>query len=1075
MATHTVTIDPKYLAGAADASLDFTPPDADREVVQALAMNAAFPFRQIEFGTIAAKVSSDRDLKFAEGAGQVVFKASGGAFAGFGVYIDPVKLVKGMAVDEQVADALDMAASNEDLFLALKWGYDVNASAEGSMALGAPGKVTFGASGKREALYAVIRRFSKEAKSLDAIAATARSWMLPSQVANRRGELAPGTWILAETDSSIALSLGVQYGYDFNWVREAKALGLAGDIGLRLNLGVSAALSFSAAGNFAIVISRESADETDQAIRFRLFRLRRKGWGFAFNASADVQGDVNDFLPAFDEFVKAVFGVHGAQVLKDLKAIENWTDPKKSLPELFGEAGVNFGKKLLKDVTGIDPESAFNKARDRVVALVDKWNELPHTVATRLWTVVEEQANERDAHKALEEIRSIATLISEANRDSVREPLARLLGNVAFFQTAAGGWLESAAAGGIVRVLNNTAAFQDLQKVARTTLDLLDGDALESSLVKLQTFVEEHLQLESLFKQAHLDELVGVSTLDDFDQASFDKLDAWLKARLQAFVEDRLDLARVNQIRQAIFLFIKRGRTFYDQTLKALNRKYEFSFAATFQQDTTRTALLDFVLDGSRPEAFDALKLALGGQYDRLLVEQMPGVTLNMASLTHQIERTTHVEINLPWSSSAVDHINSSLARVDAVDEDEGRVLVYELAGNDLVTERNKRNSRLAIGGFLRADAGGVRVHNTELTYSYSLRQVQRDMKRADLQYQLKPYIETYFGDVFKAQPGGGGTFENWIGDLDNHIDALENNGTDNFGDTLLSLQVSLPAEAVSVWKDAPGEPADHKKRKVPQYLEMSRRIQATMRRLIPLVFFQDLKNFAAIERALPLLVYQAMPPSTSATLTGDALTLNTDTDYFWDWPDEKLRRRIVHHPQTSAVLATILARTNFTLKEAGHPSAAFYATDRLHRIQDEVAANETSDLSPLGHLLFVEDAVIRAARTSGFAIAKFRKAAGSKPSEAVKALATFGSTLTEAFNAKITTTYGGGALRPLGTALFLEAAAALTPGLAARPTALLELIVLKGNATFALADYLNGVAPPKKDILERQPIVNVM
>jgi hypothetical protein len=695
-------------------------------------------------------------------------------------------------------------------------------------------------------------------------------------------------------------------------------------------------------------------------------------------------------------------------------------------------------------------------------------------VATRLWTVVEEQANERDAHKALEEVHSIATLIAEANRDSVREPLSRLLGNVAFFQTAAGGWLESAAAGGIVRVLNSTSAFQDLQKVARTTLDLLDGDALESSLVKLQKFVEERLQLESLFKQAHLHELVGVSTLDDLDQASFDKLDAWLKARLQAFVEDKLDLARVNQIRQAIFLFIKRGRTFYDQTLKALNRKYEFNFAATFQQDTTRTALLDFTLDGSRQEAFEALKLALGGQYDRLLVEQMPGVTLNMASLTHQIERTTHVEINLPWSSSAVDHINSSLARVDAVDEDEGRVLVYELAGNDLVTERNKRNSRLAIGGFLRADAGGVRVHNTELTYSYSLRQVQRDMKRADLQYQLRPYIDTYFGDVFKAQPGGGGTFENWIGDLDNHIDALENNGTDNFGNTLLSLQVSLPAEAVSVWKDAPGESSD-KKRKVPEYLEMSRRIQATMRRLIPLVFFQDLKNFGAIERALPLLVYQAMPPSTSATLVGDALTLNTDTDYFWDWPDEKLRRRMVHHPQTSAVLATILARTNFMLKEAGHSAAAFYATDRLHRIQDEVASNETGDLSPLGHLLFVEDAVITAARTSGFAIAKFRKAAGSKPSEAVKALATFGSTLTEAFNAKLATTYGGGALRPLGTALFLEAAAALTPGLAARPTALLELIVLKGNATFALPDYLAGTAPPRKDILERQPIVNVV
>jgi hypothetical protein len=409
------------------------------------------------------------------------------------------------------------------------------------------------------------------------------------------------------------------------------------------------------------------------------------------------------------------------------------------------------------------------------------------------------------------------------------------------------------------------------------------------------------------------------------------------------------------------------------------------------------------------------------------------------------------------------------------VDEDEGRVLVYELAGNDIVTERNKRNSRLAIGGFLRTDAGGVRIHTAELTYSYSLRQVQRRMKRADLQYQLKPYIDTYFSDVFKALPGGGGTFENWIGDLDNHIDALENNGTDNFGDTLLGLQVSLPAAVVSAWKDAPGEPTDHKKRKVPEYLAMSRRIQATMRHLIPLVFFQDLKKFGGFERAMPLLVYQAMPPSTAAKLEGNLFILNTDTDYFWDWPDEKMRRQMALHPQTTAVLAPILARTHHVLKEAGLGDvASFYTPDRVRRIQEEVADRETRDLSPLGHLLFVEDAVITAARQSGFAIAKFRKAAGSKPSEAVKALATFGSTLTEAFNAKITTNYGGGALRPLGTALFLEAAAALTPGLAARPTALLELLVLKGNSTFQLADYLTGATPPKSDTLERQPIVNV-
>ena len=126
------------------------------------------------------------------------------------------------------------------------------------------------------------------------------------------------------------------------------------------------------------------------------------------------------------------------------------------------------------------------------------------------------------------------------------------------------------------------------------------------------------------------------------------------------------------------------------------------------------------------------MNLALGGQYDRLLVEQMPGVTLNMATLSHQIERTTHVEINLPWSSSAVDHINSSLARVDAVDEDEGRVLVYELAGNDLVTERNKRQSRLAIGGFLRADEAASESTTPSSPTATRYGRCSADMKRAE-------------------------------------------------------------------------------------------------------------------------------------------------------------------------------------------------------------------------------------------------------------------------------------------------------------------------------------------------------
>ncbi|MET0648441.1 MAG: hypothetical protein ABW208_17655 [Pyrinomonadaceae bacterium] len=1061
-----VKLNTKFLSDAAEVGIEVVPPATDPDVVLALANDTSFPPRQIELGKISAKAEAGNDIKFGKGAGQVVFKGSASAFAGLGVYQDPAKLLQGLGVADDIAPGLSLANSGESIFTVLRWGYDVNASAKGSVALGAPGAVTFSGTGKREALYAVIRRFDKNAGALTAVTETAQSWMLPSQI-GQLDDLKPGTWLIAEVDSSVALSLGVQYGYDFNWVREAKLLGLAGDIGLRLQMGVSAALNFNASGNFAVVISRDPRDAADQTLRFRLFRLRRKGWGFAFNAGVSVQGDFDDFLPEFDEFIKAVFGVHGAQVLKDLKAVEKWTNPDQSLAEILGEVGVDYGMKLLEEVTGIDPETAFDAARDRLVELVDKWNDLPHSVATQVWKLVEEHAD-------LGEVRRIARLISEANEDTVRKPISDLLKDVDFFRTPAGAWLQAAAAHGILVALNSSEEFGRLQDAARKTLELLDPDTLEGALVRLQRFVEERLQLEKLFGLARLDELIGVSSLADLDQASFDKLDAWLKARLTAFIEDKLDLARINEIRQSIFLFIKRGRSFYEQTLKALNRKYEFNFAYTFQTTTTKSALLDFTLDFDEPQVIDALKLALGGDYDTLLVNRMAGVTLNAATLTHQIERNSHVEINLPWSKSAVDHINSSLAKVDAVEADEGRLLVYELDARDIVVEKNKRNSRLTVGGFLRAGASQVRVHGTgELTFSYSLRQVKRSMKRADLQYQLKPYVQSYFGEVFKPQPGGGGTFENWIGDLDNHIDALEFNGTDNFGDTLLGIDVSLPAVSVAAWLSAPPEPDGGPR--VPQYLNMSRRIQRKMREIIPLAYFQDVDNYGDIGPASQLLVYSAIPPSTSARLDGNTFAINTNKDYYWDWPDEDIRDQMILHPDTTAALSVTLTRVHALLLEAGMTgTASFYEPGRAKLIQQEVARDDKSDSSNIARLFLVEAETIRAARRAGFALGKFAAVANSKPSEAVKELAKFGSTVTSTFNDKVRSIYGGGAVRPLGTALFIEAAAALSPELAARPTALLELIVLKQGATFQPADYLNGAAPDKEQVLVQERVVNV-
>src|SRR5207247_1800260 len=62
-----------------------------------------------------------------------------------------------------------------------------------------------------------------------------------------------------------------------------------------------------------------------------------------------------------DDFVKAVFGVHGAQILKALQQIEHWTDKEKSVGQFVAGLVNEKALQLLKDVTGVDdPATLFN-------------------------------------------------------------------------------------------------------------------------------------------------------------------------------------------------------------------------------------------------------------------------------------------------------------------------------------------------------------------------------------------------------------------------------------------------------------------------------------------------------------------------------------------------------------------------------------------------------------------------------------------------------------------------------------------------------------------------------------------
>jgi len=1061
----TANLNQKFLSDHGQASIDFTAPDTQPDVALAFANNTALPFRQINLGSISAKASvGTGNIKFGDGANQVSFDASASGFAGLGAYPDPARLLADLKLEGDLSSGIELPKDPNSLYLALTWGYNLAASAKGAIALGAP--LTFSASGKREALYAVVRRLPKETKALAAVGTTAKSWMMPKQV-DDLDDLEPGTWLIAEVDGSFGASLGIKYGYDFNWVHEAKLMGLSGEIGLSLKLGVEAALGFNMASSFGLVVGRESMNADDKFLRVRLFRLKRKGWTFAFDAGASVKGDVSKFLPEYDQFIKAIFGVHGGQVLEDLKLVETWTDPETSLGQLLSEKAVSFGEDFLEKLTGVDPEVAFNTAVGRVSEVIQRWNDLPHKVSTTIYRFIEKKID-------LTDVRDLVGKIAGANQDTFNTLIKQLAGNIDFLHSPAGEWLEQAAARELTELLNSSHEFEQLQKIAIKTKALLDGSELESVLEKLQTYIEEHLNLNQLFPGfAKLEDIIGAGSIQDLDQASFAKLETWLKAKLAGFLDKKiadLKLEDINKIRQAIFGLLQKSRQFYEKTIKALNSTYEFNISYRHQSTTTNTALLDIVLDFSKQGVANTLQHVLNGEYDEVLMKKQEGLKINLGTLTHEIKRNTHVELNLPWRQKSIDHINASLAKFEVVDDD-GRL--YVLDATDIVKEKNERLSKLTVGGYLEVDLNQTRVHNKEeITYAYTLRQVKKEMKLSAVQYQVQPYVNEYLLEAFPQGLDGVGE---WITDRATLIDRLENNGEKIFGNTLLGLNLSLPAEVGAAWLNAQPE-AKGNEPKVAAYLAMSRRIQRKLKEIIPFYYFGDLDNFE--ESELPsktLLVYAAIPPRNHVRVQGNQMIFDTD-DYYWDSISQPMRANMAGLKDTTTKLKELLDGVNKLLSNAGMTDTANrFKPSLAEAIQKEVINADEPEKGNFRSLLLTESQIINGALQSGYAMARFCDLKNSKPTEAVKALAEFGSKVTETFNANITSIYGGGAIRPLGTALFIEVASILDPNAASaadKTIAMLDVTVLKRDAKFVMATYLDGQVPEQTDILVHERII---
>lgn len=993
------------------------------------------PAGDIDVARVSLAATTDKPIAFGRGTDKVSFTAKGSAFAGLGVYrsADKALAALGPAPDDVVAlapEEFGLEAGSDRAIALLRWGYGADARANGAIALGAVGRATAQVTASGEGLWAVLRRVdaASTTPARGIVQGLADNWVPPRQIVSV-DQLDPGTWLIAETTGSLGLTLGATLGYDFNWVREAAAGGLSGDIGLRLQMGITAAAGITLSSRCAVVVSRES---TARHLRLRIFRMKRRGVEATLDVAIGAQGRQTLLPGKSDDFIAAVFGVHGQQILRDLAVVEKWTDPATPLSQLLAEAGIDGAEGLIASMAGVttaELAQKFDAVHGTVVGLIGKWKSLPHTVSSTLLDLVQKQVD-------LDGVRALAKTLSTTDATGLAALLEVELQGADFFHTPTGQLLEAVAGGPVLALLGKPV--DEINAVGKALLGVLDGSTVEATLLRFQQYVEKALRL---------DVVLPVATATDFAA-----LDAYLKKKLAAFLgTTALDSKAFEQVRSVIRQLIEKRQEYYDKALAALQQKYTFALHAAFSASSTSQALLDLGFDcsGDETAALALFQQALGGHVDDLLRRTPRVVTVHGGVLTHGISRQTHIDVSLPFVERSLSHLVESSATIEAVPLEGG--LVLKLKASDTIAAGNQRKSLLSVAMVLGQEGrNGVRVHRPALSMAYALLLARRDLRRKDLRAQVGPALRAYFAD---AVPD----VDAFLDTVDRQVEACVPNGPNVLANGLVSLDISLPeatAEAVGrAWLSLPTD------RTSARYGDLSLGVQGAMKDALHDALFAAPDDYTRMvpERVQVFLAYCAMAP-----------TANSKLEWYWDWPTPDARRAVLQSSRTLLRMRTMLEQAQEALVEEPDRARHFRPADAAAIIAAVDARNPF-----LNSLLAAEREIVKDAVDAGAALATARSA---DPSDAVKALARFGLRFTEAFHADLTTLFGPG-IRALGTRVLLGAARALDPAAASlmdRPSTLLSLEFMKPAAPFSDTALIAAGHVPAADLACAVRLVHV-
>lgn len=1054
----------KFLADKADVSLDISAPGAPRLISALETMTDPIPAGDIVLGEIKVEAGGKGPVEFGGDArGTVAFSGHDETAFGLGIYADAAEAIKAAAPAPELAAGLKLKHAAATRFIVLQASYNIAAAAKGSVALGMGPSVTFGASGSSAGGFAVLHRFGDGEAAVQVFKDLFASWGLPRQIADAK-DFTPGTWLIAEVDGSIAMQVGIQAGYDFNWIREIPGGALKGDIGLRIQLGASAALGFEASGKYALVLARESADEV---LRLRLFKMARKGWTFPFDTRAGIKAQLPPFFNQphkAEDLVAAIFGLNQNQIIEVLRETRAFVNSNVSLQDKLAGVLMHLGGIAIDQTTGLTEaqiRKTYEAGRKKIVDFFAEFDALLKSGGHELTSMLLSLTGADIAP-----LRVVLQSIAGASSEERVQELVHGLISKAGFERSLAGWFIEAAAGPALAVVTDIEAAKKVRSVAGDALAMLDGDTLQ----KLLDFIRQEISLDKIQSA--------------MNQTDFDHLDNLLKDRLAEFLgQQKVLMADLSQIQDALRGVLNHVDKLCELALKAAKKKQEFAFFSRYARSSTSSALVDISFDTSSQNMTvrELLQKAIDGDLNEILLDEKPGITINAAELTHNISRNISSELTMPFGAISESSTLLSSAKLN-VQEDNGRVLVFSLGATSTVEDRGGlfgarrgRDSMLTIAATMpMATSNGVRIWKDNIfRYSYRMERAVLKMRASQLQEEIGPLVARYVPAAFSTP--GARDFPEWVADLDKLLDNKDPHaGTHDIGDTLITLTLSAPPIYLRAWTKSPPKRSD------PVYMDLSRALQARLKELVTFCCFSDPARYKDLAAAAAPVVYSCIPASTAIRLNsdGDVELFNTDGDIYWDQADVKQIRAMARSPQTAAALAKRLERISAMLR--GIPelagTAQFYAPDQIENIIAESLKKvffNSSVPERLGSLLFLEERLVENAVNAGVEMARFQKEAGQKPADALKHLARFGDELAAAFNESLgNNPFLSGASRPLATLLFMEAAAVFDPAVTGSVSALMDVTVIR-SGKLSVDDMLAGkIATDPNLILYEQPFV---